>query len=193
MFNLNQYNMSKNININSIKLNASNIINIRQKLDKDIMNGFRTIRTYNVISKKAIKAGLNTTKDLKSLYNSITQMQEKRIKIKAMLFYLNMGITTFNFEEFKKTNNYSIFAAGEAKEAIAQLKMIPTLNPSEKSKKGLKEMSRQETFTSAKIAALIKDLQIKAMKFDENLETFNNNTSITITDNIDDFKMYLTA
>ena len=119
-------------------------------------------------------------------------MAEKRIIVKAMLNYLNSGITTFDYEEFKKTNNYSIFAAGEAKEAIAQLKMISTINPSEKAKKGKNGLSKTETFTSAKIAQLIKEQQMLANKFDANLKEFNDNTSIELKDDYiaDKFKIY---
>lgn len=107
---------------------------------------------------------------------------------------LNTGTTTFSYEDFKKTNNYSIFAACEAKEAIAQLKMIKTLDPSTKAKKGLKAMPKREIFSSAKIAQLIHDQQLLANKFDANLEKFNNETSIEIKDTIaDKFEMDLTV
>lgn len=176
------------MNKKSIKLNSAKIINIRKDLDATINKYWKIIRSENVISKK-----INNNYDLKQLYNEITQMQQKRIKIKGILFYLNSGITTFNYEEFKKTNNYNIFAAGEAKEAIAQLKMVKTINPVEKSKKGLKGLGKKETFTSAKISSLINDLQIQANKFDANLEKFNNNTEIELTDEFDEFKEYVTA
>ena len=138
------------------------------------------------MSKKAIASGIGSGKDLKALYNSITQMQEKRIKIKGILQSLNMNITIFNFDEFKKTNNYSIFAAGEAKEAIAHWKAIlpKCINPSEKAKKGMKGTGKVESFSSAKISQLIKDLQMNANKFDANLEKFNNNTSIALDSNL---------
>lgn len=169
-------------NKTSIKLNSSNIINIRKKLDTDISKYWKIIRHENIMSTKESKAGMGSGFDLKALYNTITQLQEKRIKIKGILAYLNMGYTTFNFEEFKKTNNYSIFAACEAKEALAQLSMIPTINPTEKAKKGKANMFKKETFTSAKIAALKKELQLEANKHDAALEKFNSNTSIETTD-----------
>lgn len=172
-------------NTKSIKLNSSNIINIRKSLCDKITKYWRTIRNENVMSTKAIKAGLGSGYDLKALYNEITQMAEKRIIIKGILMYLNMGLT-FDYDAFKKSNNYSIFAACEAKEAIAQLKMIPTINPTEKSKKGLKGTGKKESFSSAKIAQLIKDLQLKANKYDAELEAFNKNTSIELTDTIAD-------
>lgn len=177
----------------SIKLNSGNIINIRKNIDKMKKDYWKIIRAENVMSNKEIKAGLGSGKDLKDLYNEITQMSERLVYIKGMLFYLNMGITTFNKEEFKKTNNYSIFMACEMKEAIAQLKMIPTIDPKLKASKGLKGIGKKETFTSAKIAALIKDLQLKANKYDANLEKFNNETSIELTDCADEFKGYMAA
>ena len=179
------------MNKTSTKLNSSNIINIRKNLCDKITKYWRTIRNENVMSTKAIKAGLGSGYDLKSLYNEITQMAEKRILIKGMLMYLNMGLA-FNLDEFKKSNNYSIFAACEAKEAIAQLKMIKTLDPSTKAKKGLKAMPKREAFSSAKIAQLIHEQQLLANKFDANLEKFNNETSIEIKDTIaDKFEMDL--
>lgn len=180
----------------SIKLSSSNIINIRKSLDAEITKAWRIIITENVMSKKAANAGMGSGKDLKALYNNITQMQEKRIKIKGILQSLNMNITTFNFDEFKKTNNYSIFAAGEAKEAIAHWKAIlpKCINPTEKSKKGIKGTGKIESFSSAKISQLIKDLQMKANKFDSNLEKFNNNTEIALDETTEsDFKDALIA
>lgn len=180
----------------SIKLSSSNIINIRKSLDAEITKAWRIIITENVMSKKAANAGMGSGKDLKALYNNITQMQEKRIKIKGILQSLNMNITTFNFDEFKKTNNYSIFAAGEAKEAIAHWKAIlpKCINPTEKSKKGMKGTGKIESFSSAKISQLIKDLQMKANKFDSNLEKFNNNTEIALDETTEsDFKDALIA
>lgn len=176
----------------SIKLNSGKIINIRKEIDAKKKKYWKIIRSTNLLSKKEIANGFRTH-DLKELYNEIIQMSDKLVYIKGMLFYLNMGITTFDKEEFKKTNNYSIFMACEMKEAIAQLKMIPTLDPKTKAQKGLKSINKEEIFTSAKIAALIKDLQLKANKFDDNMDKFNTNTEIDITSIADDFKDELTA
>ena len=55
-------------------------------------------------------------------------------------------------------------------------------------------MGKTESFTSAKIASLIKENQLKANKFDAMLKEFNDNTSITCTDDISDkFKLELSA
>ena len=176
----------------SIKLNSGNIITMRQMIDAKKKKYWKIIRATNLLSKKEIANGFRTH-DLKTLYNEITQMAEKLVLIKGMLFYLNMGITTFDKEAFKKTNNYSIFEACEMKEIIAQLKMIPTLDPKTKSQKSLKTMGKDEVFTSAKIAALIKDLQLKANKFDAAMDKFNSETEIDITSISDEFKDDLTA
>ena len=163
----------------SIKLNSGKIIAMRDDINSKKKKYWNYIKAENMLSKKEIKNGYRTH-DLKELYNEITQMADKLVYIKGMLFYLNMGMTEFDKEKFKKTNNYSIFMACELKEQIAQLKMIPTLNAKTKAQKGLKAMSKEEIFTSAKIAALIKDLQLKANKFDTEMENFNNNTEISI-------------
>lgn len=177
----------------SIKLNASNIISIKKNIDAEITKYSHIIRGENVISTKAIKAGLGSGKDLKALYNLIQQLRNKRIIIKGMLQYLNIGITSFDYDEFKKTNYYAIFAACEAKEDITLLKMIPTINPTQKAKKGANGTGKKETFTSAKIAQLIHDQQLAANKYDAALEKFNNESSIELSDNISDIKEYLTA
>ena len=177
----------------SIKLNSGNILNMKKNIDATKKKYWKIIRAENVMTNKAIKAGIGSGKDLKALYNEITQMAEKLIYIKGMLFYLNMGITKFDKEAFKKTNNYNIFAACEVKEIIAQLKMVPTIDPKLKAAKSLKGVGKKESFTSAKIASLLKDLQLKANKFDSNMEEFNTSTSIEITDALSDIEQYLAA
>ena len=163
----------------SIKLNSGKIIAMRNEISIKKKKYWDYIMAEHLLSKKEINAGLRTH-NLKGLYNEITQMSEKLVYIKGMLMYLNMGITKFDSEAFKKTNNYSIFMACEMKESICQLKMIPTLDQKTKAQKGLKNIGKEEVFTSAKIAALIKDLNLKANKFDSNMEKFNDNTEITL-------------
>ena len=174
----------------SIKLNASKILSIKKKVDIDITTNAHIIRDENVMSKKAKAAGQGSGKDLKALYNYIQQLRQKRIMLKGMMQYLNMGITTFNYEEFKKTNYYAIFADCEAKEDIALLKMIKTLDPKTKAQKGKKALASTETFSKEKISQLIHDQQLEANKYNAILEKFNTDTSIEIN-NDDTFKEYL--
>lgn len=178
----------------SIKLNAANTLSIKKKIDNDITKFSHIIRDENVMSKKAKAAGQGSGLDLKALYNTIQQLRAKRIMLKGMIQYLNMGTTTFNYEDFKKTNYYAIFSACEAKEDITLLKMIKTLNPQLKAQKGKKNIGSTETFSKEKIAQLIHDQQLEANKFDAMLEKFNTEATIEITDDkSDDLKEYITA
>jgi len=178
----------------SIKLNAANTLSIKKKIDNDITKFSHIIRDENVMSKKAKAAGQGSGLDLKSLYNTIQQLRAKRIMLKGMIQYLNMGMTTFSYEDFKKTNYYAIFSACEAKEDITLLKMIKTLNPQLKAQKGKKNIGSVETFSKEKIAQLIHDQQLEANKFDAMLEKFNTDATIEISDDeSNDFKEYITA
>lgn len=178
----------------SIKLNAANTLSIKKKIDNDITKFSHIIRDENVMSKKAKAAGQGSGLDLKALYNTIQQLRAKRIMLKGMIQYLNMGTTTFNYEDFKKTNYYAIFSACEAKEDITLLKMIKTLNPQLKAQKGKKNIGSVETFSKEKIAQLIHDQQLEANKFDAMLEKFNTDATIEISDDeSNDFKEYITA
>ena len=187
--------MTKIINLNEkkAKLNAATILNIKKKIDKTITDYSHIIREENVMSKKAKAAGQGSGYDLKALYNTIQQLRAKRIMLKGMIQYLNMGTTVFNIEDFKKTNYFAIFSACEAKEDITLLKMIKTLNPETKAQKGKKNLPATETFSKEKIAQLIHDQQLAANKYDAMLEKFNTDTDIEIIDNTDDFKEYLAA
>ena len=175
----------------SIKLNASKILSIKKKIDTEITSSAHIIRDENVMSKKAKSAGQGSGKDIKALYNYIQQLREKRIMLKGMIQYLNMGDTTFDYEEFKKTNYFAIFAACEAKEDIALLKMIKTLDPKTKAQKDKKALASIEAFSKEKISQLIHDQQLKANKYDTMLEKFNNESSIDIAKYEDTFKEYL--
>ena len=178
----------------SIKLNAANILSMKKKIDKTITDDSHIIRDENVMSKKAKAAGQGSGYDLKALYNTIQQLRNKRIMLKGMIQYLNMGTTTFNHDDFKKTNYYAIFSACEAKEDITLLKMIKTLNPQFKAQKGKKNIGSTETFSKEKIAQLIHDQQLEANKFDAMLSKFNTDATIEIDDTTSDsFKEELAA
>ena len=178
----------------SIKLNAANILSMKKKIDKTITDYSHIIRDENVMSKKAKASGQGSGYDLKALYNTIQQLRNKRIMLKGMIQYLNMGTTTFNYDEFKKTNYYAIFSACEAKEDITLLKMIKTLNPQTKAQKGKKALASTETFSKEKIAQLIHDQQLEANKFDAMLSKFNTDAIIELDETIsDNFKADIAA
>ena len=178
----------------SIKLNAAKILSLKKKIDKTITDYSHIIRDENVMSKKAKAAGQGSGYDLKALYNTIQQLRNKRIMLKGMIQYLNMGTTMFNYENFKKTNYYAIFSACEAKEDITLLKMIKTLNPQLKAQKGKKNIGSIETFSKEKIAQLIHDQQLEANKYDAMLSKFNTDAEIELDDSIsEDFKTDIAA
>jgi len=162
------------------KMNSKDIIIARKKLDETITKYWHIIKTENVMSTKAVKAGIGSGLDLKELYNKITQMAETRIKLKLMLNAINNGISSFNYEDEKKKHYYTIFAACEEKEKIAHWKDIikKTIDPKEKARKGVKGTGKREIFTSAKITQLINDIQLSVNKYDARIEEYNNNTAI---------------
>lgn len=169
-------------------MNSKDIIIARKKLDETITKYWNIIKTENVMSTKAIKAGVGSGLDLKELYNQITQMAETRIKLKLMLNAINNGITSFDYEEEKKKHYYTIFAACEEKEKMAHWKDIikRTIDPKEKARKGVKGTGKKETFTSAKINQLINDIQLSINKLDTKIEEYNSKTSIDINTEIDE-------
>ena len=178
------------------KMNSKDIIIARKKLDKTITDYWHIIKTENVMSNKALKAGMGSGYDLKELYNKITQMAETRIKLKLMLNAINNGVSSFNYEEEKKKHYYTIFAACEEKEKIAHWKDIikKTIDPKEKARKGLKGTGKREVFTSAKITQLIVDIQWRINKDDANIESYNEKTAIEFNFDTDsDIKNLLTA
>ena len=176
-------------------MNSKDIIIARKKLDETITKYWHIIKTENVMSNKAIKAGIGSGLDLKELYNKITQMTETRIKLKLMLNAINNGIFTFNYEEEKKKHYYTIYAANEEKEKLSHWKDIikKTIDPKEKARKGLKGIGKREIFSSAKITSLINGIQLNINKFDAKIEEYNNKTSISIGDENSDIASLLAA
>ena len=170
------------------KMNSKDIIIARKKLDETITKYWHIIKTENVMSNKAVKAGVGSGFDLKELYNKITQMSTTRIKLKLMLNAINNGISTFNYEDEKKKHYYTIFAACEEKEKVAHWKDIikKTIDPKEKARKGIKGTGKREIFTSAKITQLINDIQLSINKYDAKIEEYNNTTTIDFDIETDD-------
>lgn len=174
----------------SMKLTSKDIIAQRDNICKTKTKYWRIIKAENVMTKKAKAAGMGSGFDLKALHNQILQMSDKLIKIKLMLNAINNGITTFNFEEVKKTHYYTIYLACEKKEQMAHWDEIltkHTINPATKAKAGIKGTGKIETFTSAKIASIKKNLQLEINKLDADIAKFNDNTTLEIT-NDDDIK-----
>ena len=174
-----------NQNKKSINFTSKDIIATRDNLCKTKTKYWRIIKSENVISNNAKKAGLGTGYDLKALYNQITQMSENLIKVKLMLNAINSGSTTFDYDEAKKTHYYNIYKACELKEMLAHWEEIlkkHTLNPTAKAKAGKKGLGKTETFSSAKVTAIKKKLQLEINAIDKKIADFNDSATISIDD-----------
>lgn len=178
------------MNKKSIKLTSKDIINARENICKTKTKYWRIIKTENIMSIKAISAGIGSGFDLKTLHNKILQMSDNLIKLKLMINAINSGITTFNYEEAKKTHYYNIYKASELKEQLAHWEEIlkkSTINPAAKAKAGAKGTGKKETFTSAKITSIKKKLQLEINKIDALIAKYNDETTLSISD--DDSEM----
>lgn len=183
-------------NNTSMKLNSKDIISTRDNISKEKNKLWKIIIAENVMSKKAIAAGIGSGFDLNAAYNKITQLSDTLIKVKGMLQYINMGITEFDLESFKKTHYYTIFAACEKKELFAKLEELMkknTINPVTKAKAGKKGTGLKETFSTAKITAMKKKIQLEINALQTKIDKFNDEATIDVTSCSDDLKPLISA
>ena len=180
--------MHMNKNMKSKIMNSKDIIITRDNASKKITNYWHIIRTENVLPKKQVAAGKYSGYDLKELYNQILQYTEARVIAKGMLNSINMGIKTFNKEDFKKTHYYTIYMACEKKEQLAQLKMVllKCINPATKAAAGKLGLGKREVFSHAKISSMISKTQLEINELQAKIDKFNESASIeTIDDAIE--------
>lgn len=178
----------------SIILNSTNIINTRDNLSKTISSYWKTIESTNLMSKKAVKEGYRKY-DLKSLYNTITQMATNRVKAKLLINAINSGIKKFDFANIKSDHYYHIYMLNELNEQKTHLTIVKakhTIDPATKAKAGKAGLGKDEVFTNAKCAQLIADLDIKIQALKADIETFNKQASIEI-DKDDEFAKQFAA
>lgn len=173
-----------NKNMKSKTLNSKDIIIARDNASKTITKYWHIIRSENVLPKKQVAAGKYSGYDLKELYNQILQYTETRVMAKGMLNSINMGIKTFNKEDFKKTHYYTIYMACEKKEQLAQLKMIlpKCINPAVKAAAGSKGTGKREIFSSAKISSMINKTQLEINELQAKIDSFNEKATIDTVD-----------
>lgn len=159
-----------------MKIQSKVIIDKRNKLSKDITHYWLIIRRENIMNKKQIR-----NYDLSEVMNQIKQMAEQRVKMKLFAQAINMGYTNFN--EFKENTNYeSIYRLSEMNEQLVQLGLIPVLNPATKASKSKNKIALSEIFTSAKIRAMKKKIQIEINALTKKIEDFNNKAELEIDD-----------
>lgn len=164
----------------TIKLSSKDIITKRDQLSKDITKYWKIIKQQNVMSKKAIAAGL-ATYDLNHLHNQILQMSLQRIQCKLLLNAINN-----NIEQYDDTTNIhykTIFEANELKEQLAQWEIVlksSTINPATKAKAGAKGTGKKEIFSSAKITSIKKKLELQITALNKKIADFNDTTTIEV-------------
>ena len=177
------------MNKKSTKLTSKDLIIARDNICKTKTRYWRIIKTENIMPTKAIKTNIGSGFNLKVLYNKILQMSNTLVKIKLMINAINSGITTFNYDDAKKTHYYNIYVASELKEHLAHWEEIlkkSTINPAAKAKAGAKGTGKKETFSSAKITSIKKNLQLEINKIDALIAKYNEDTTLSIIDNDDD-------
>lgn len=159
-----------------MKLKSKDIIAKRNLLSKDITHYWLIIRHENIMGKTQIR-----NYDLNVVLNKIFQMAEYRVKTKLFMQAINMGYD--NFKEFKENTNYeTLYTLSEKNEQLVQLGLIETLNPATKAANSKKKPTATEVFTSAKIRAMKKKLQLEINALNKKIEDFNNNTELEVDD-----------
>ena len=164
------------MNKKSINLTSKDIIATRNEICSTKTKYWKYIKSENVMSKAAKKAGVGSGFDLNMVYNKILQMSDTLVKIKLMLNAINNGVTTFNFEEAKKTHYYTIYMACEKKEQLSHWEEIlkkHTLNPVAKKKAGAKGLSKVEVFSVEKITSIKKKLQLEIKELPQLQDLFS--------------------
>ena len=149
------------------KIKSTNIINNREKLDKDIKRMWGIIRTENLIDK-----GAKRNYDMKALLNNIFSMANERIQTKLDSLCINLGYTTR--ADFPKDSIYPIiYTLSEKNEQYVQLGLIKTIDPNIKMKKGKKKMSINEELTRDYISKLMNNLSLEINGLRKKLSDFN--------------------
>ena len=178
---------------NQIILNSTNLIETRDKLSKDISSYWKIIERMNLMTFADAKK--YRTYDLKSLYNTITQKANARIKSKLLLNAINSGQTTFDTKDYENSHYYTIYALNEFNEQKTHLGIIMskhTINPAAKAKAG-KKNNKSEIFSYAKLNSMINKLDIKIEALKMKIIEFNKNAKITISTDDDTFMQEFSA
>lgn len=162
------------------KIKSTNIINNREKLDKDIKRMWGIIRTENLIDK-----GAKRNYDMKALLNNIFSMANERIQTKLDSLCINLGYTTR--ADFPKDSIYPIiYTLSEKNEQYVHLEIIlktATINPTLKTKLGKKKLSKSEELTSDFIKKSMTNLQLEINNLKKKLEDYNSKAELDISKN----------
>lgn len=157
------------------KMKSTDIINNREKFDKEIKRLWGIIRTENLIDK-----GAKRNYDMKAILHLIEDYANKRIQAKLDSMAINLGFTKRS--DFPKDSIYpTIYTLSEKNEIFVQLGLIPTINPSLKAKIGKKKLYKEEELTADYINKLKNNLQLEINALRKKLEDFNSKAELDIS------------
>lgn len=162
---------SNKVNINTAPkknyVTATDLLNEREKLSKEITKYWGFIRTENVIKK-----GHKRNYDLKVLLTKIDELANMRMLIKLKLQCINMGI---QFSELKLTANViNVFMMSELQQQLVQLGLVKTIDPKKKNtKEGKRKLRVTEELTSDFIAKRKEALELKHNEISKKMDICN--------------------
>ena len=96
---------------------------------------------------------------------------------------INSGIKKFSFKDIKNDHYYRIYMLNELNEQKTHLTIVKTkhtINPATKAKLGKRGLSKDEVFTNAKCAQLIRDIDIRIQNLKAEIENSNKNAKIEL-------------
>lgn len=156
-------------------MKSNEIIATRDKLSKEITNYWTIIKSENLVEKTHKRMY-----DMKSTLKAIEKKAHERITMKLYLQCINMGYKKAS--DLPATSLFpTIFELSEITEQYVQLGLIPTLDPSLKSKKGKKNLSKSEELTSQYIKNLRDNLMLKIIELKKKITEYNDNAELDIT------------
>lgn len=133
------------------------LITNREILIAEIKKAWGIISANNVLP-----TAMGPKFDLPAVYKTITDNEQKLIKVKLALQLINLGFKSLS--ELPEDNSYtSVFLLQQVKERIIKLKLIPTK----------KDENETVVFTRSFIETETKKLETEQKKIEAELEQFN--------------------
>ena len=149
------------------KIKPMTIISGRDGLSLSITKYWNIIKSENLIDKRQKR-----NYDLKEVYKKICEMAEQRVifKLKQQCFNMGMHIKDLPTD----ANIINVFKLTELNERKVQLMKIRTLDPKLKAKKGKRNLTKTEVFTSDLIKKEIQNIDLAINEIKLKMDEFNN-------------------
>ena len=149
------------------KIKPMTIISGRDGLSLSITKYWNIIKSENLIDKRQKR-----NYDLKEVYKKICEMAEQRVifKLKQQCFNMGMHIKDLPAD----ANIINVFKLTELNERKVQLMKIRTLDPKLKAKKGKRNLTKTEVFTSDLIKKEIQNIDLAINEIKLKMDEFNN-------------------